>query len=362
MVTRAQRIWFLVSMMAVSLLSGMVGGLFGQSAYRDQLNSLSPATLSERITVRREKELSPAEILGEVAPSMLSVYRVDGKNKKTGKESSLELLVSDSARSGYALAATADGWLIIPSESLDPKLENIVIVDHLGLSYIPQKRIDDTAINLSYVKISAQNLKPFSFSSEISLEFPLNGYLLEDPSTITSYIVNSPGYVATKSPKEMLQTVSMLSKVYNYQESFTERGQIVVSAKKEVIGVTSSRGIIPLWPARDALDGVLRSGTVTRPTLPLSYLDNAWLPLPPLDEKKNPLRYGATVVTDKPVVLKGPKGAISLGSGDVIASVNDERIEKVRSLSEIIHQYKKGDVVMMKVNQRGVTQTSQITL
>lgn len=355
-----KRIIALFGIVVVSGLAGMVGGLFGQSAYQAQLSRLTPPSLLETSTTRLAAEKIPAEILEEVGASIFSIFVSEKSVAKKGKVAETQIRFV-----GYGVAVTTDGWMVAPT-SIVGAVEGMQILDRDRVQYRIARRIDDTAIPLSYLKLESArvvSLKPISFPALLQKTLPLTGYRIHDYQTITPFTLTGLGYLPAASGIATVQAPGVLAKRFNYSEQFSIAGQPIITTKQEVVGLTSAQGIVPIASVREGLDQVLRAGEVRRPSLPLSYVDNAWTLLPSIDPKVQSSRVGALVTGTAPINLKGQTTTpVVLMPNDVILAVNDERIDQQRSLSEIIQQYKVGDIVTLGVQRGDKTQNFMVAL
>ena len=368
-----KRLIVLFLIVAVGILSGMVGGLAWQSAYQDQLSRLTPSGLEEKMTTPTSKSTSPANIAENVAVSMVGIYRLDAdasakaktaKDKKTVPVSSAMM---SGKMLGYGLAATGDGWIVAPTNALLAGSDDMItIIDSDHVRYGIERRVDDTALPVSYLKLSGVGtpLKPFSFTSSFEYEIPMNAYVMSDYATIAPFVVTALGYRSTDNGAELVRSAAAIAKRFNYEQNFDRLGTPVITSQGEILGMTNDHGIIPMQVVREGLDQILRTGKVKRPTLAINYLDNAWMPFAAVDSKGRPWTYGAQVVAgDK---LSSPKNTATtvaaITPGDVIVSVNDERVDGKRSLSDIIQQYHIGDTVVLGYQHGDTALTASVVL
>ena len=361
-----QRLGYLIVIIIMSFVSGLVGGIVGQKDYQEQVNLLNFNNLTEKIKQQVAKDIEPSDLLIEIEPSIAEVYQYgdQGISKTTKKDTgtqAIDTLTGGIHFEGYALAVTSDGWMIAPTQAVTGTLPNIRIVDSEGTTYTPDKKIDDVATGLSFIKTSAHGMKPISMSSDILTTYPQDHFLIENKTSITPITVTPLGYSADIA-RNPIQTTTSLKKVYNFSTVFSTLGAPVVTKQKEVIGVTTQNGVIPLAYIQDQLTQVLRTGAIARASLGLNYIDRAWWSAPLKDPKYQDIKTGAIVLTDKKINLVSPQGAVTLSNGDTILAVNQEKVSASRSLSEIIQQYKINDVVTLSVMQNGVQKTYQVSL
>lgn len=353
---RYKQVIGLVGILVVSGLSGMVGGLYGQSAYQEQLTRLTLPTLRDTSTTRTSGEQTPAELLQEVGGSILTVFTAENEVPKKGKMVEQKLVMS-----GYALAITTDGWVVAPTSTIGD-IKTTQIIDRDRKQYRIAKRVDDTAVPLSYLRLESEQsilLKPIVFPAVQARTLPLSGYFIRDYRTIEPLVFAGLGYpVAAEATK---QQSSVLGKRFNYYQQHSVTGQPFISTKQEVLGVSVAEGFVPLDSIRSGLEQVLRSGVIKRPNLGVTYADNSWVVMP-ISGTGGVARVGATVTSVIPSAKPKEIAPIALKVGDVITTVNDERIDDRRSLSEILQEYKVGDTVTLGLQRGAKTETLKVLL
>ncbi len=357
------RIFILVLIFFVSMSAGFLGGLLapreaGPLTLEDM--NIRPIVLEDRTKIYPIKNDAQA-IISSVRPSILFVYMAL-RNEETKK--SYERIYTSDLFKGYALAATADGWLIAPQAvERATRIQDIRIIDQDKNVYGVEKKIDDPALPVSYLKINAKNLKPITFAVLDSLTPGVSVTLFKNSRTIESISISGPEYKNPKTVKEAITHTDTLDKVFNSDEAYTSQGLPIVTQEGEVIGSTNSNGIIPFGYIKETLPHILRTGMPIRHTLKLAYLDTAWVMTMPNGKKDGILPLGALLVSDRKTI-SFPSGGknITLFSGDIITSVNDESVNERQSLSELLTQYKPGDTVRFTIRRNGVTIEQSIIL
>lgn len=343
-----------------AIAAGYVGGLLGsEGASQDNSSARQPIILEDHTRTQTPVgDTLMSSLYSVVRPSILGIYRVTPRDlAKPWAERAL----AKNALLGYALALTSDGWLTttIPEDSDD--MQSLLIIDAEHNAYRPQKIISDAAIGARYIKIAAENLKAAQIATDTS---PLaqDGFLLTEIG-VTPHALSIPEYPSPIQPRDSIQSTESLKKRFNPSTVYVLSGLPIVSHQKEVLGITTVQGAIPMAYIARSLKDVLKTGRVGRPKAGLQYFDNDHLALIPVPPNHPRVTSGATIVLQHPsLTIPTPTGTDRLLSGDVITAVNADTVDRQRSLSELLNEYQKNDPVQLKINRSGTPITVTMLL
>lgn len=343
------RIIVLLSIFIVSMGAGFLGGLLvSQREYPLTLEDIAvrPVILEDK--TRQPTSNNVSDLIEVVRPSLMMVYSAIQEHSNGMQRPITERVYTDDMRRGYALIATADGWLIAPSSvGKNIRVQNIRVIGQDKQIYAVDKKIDDPNLPITYLKITASRLRPIRFASVLEGDIHSEVFYLKSLRHVEKLILSQLEY----APGDAIRYANRLDKRFNAMDAFPEEGLPVFNKNQEVIGMTAIKGITPLHYSKNTFFSIVRGGSVKNFPLAIAYLDNAWIFTPLTSDRKDGiLHYGATIVADNRA--KTAKDTGVLLPGDTIISVNDEDVNEQRSFSEILLSYKPGDKLRLKMQRK----------
>lgn len=344
------RISILVAIFLISIVSGYAGGLLADFGSVTIEPVRQPIVIEDRTRSQTAKPDSLAGTLyTAIRPSILSLYRVNARDlEKPWTERTLV----EQAFLGFATAVTSDGWIATPLSLKDGDLSKVLAIDSDHNAYLAKKIAADPATGMHFIKIDSKNLKAIQMAPE-NVPSPQDAFVVSDIN-VRREELSILSYSLPKEPRDALQSTDSLAKRFNPSTVYDVSGLPLVSLEKEVLGVTSPRGVIPIQYVSRGLRAVLKFGVVKRPQAGLLYFDNEHLPLIPTPPNRGRAMSGATIVSTKPfITIPTPTGTARLFSGDVVTAVNADTVSGQRSLSELLHEYQPGDPVQLKIDRGG---------
>jgi serine protease Do len=225
------------------------------------------------------------------------------------------------------------------------------------------KIIQDPATPLLFVKTEGANLQPVTLADRLGTETWGPKLTLGYARETSIVLLNEPvslktGYVSSDQLNRF------------YQVSGGTAGQALYSEKGEIIGLLAQgqNGLfmIDVQQIRLAMDQVLRSGLIRRPSLGVQYID---LASRAFSETINPGVNAGALLTNavqatQPTAL--PMSGLAYKSGlrmqDVIVSVNGTPVNHTRGLSDLVLAAKPGDTVELGVLRSAKTVKLDVAL
>ncbi|MDO8489818.1 MAG: S1C family serine protease [bacterium] len=353
------RIGVLLLLFLCAIVAGYIGGLLSSDVTSVDSVVRPPIILEDRTRTQTPiGDSITSAVYGEVRPSIMDVYRVTARDLARPW---MERALTQSTLLGYAIALTSDGWLATSIPPTADDMQSLLIIDSEHNAYRPEKSISDSATGVTYIKLAAANLKPAQIASEIS-PIPQDGYLVTD-SDVSPQPLSILSYSLPQTTKDALQSTETLRKRFNPTTVYDWSGLPVISAQKEVLGITSARGVVPMTYISRSLRDILKTGKISRPKALLQYFDNEHLPLIPVAPQQKRAVSGATVATTHPsITIPTPTGTDRLLPGDVITAVNADTVDKQRSLSELINEYQPSDPIQLKITRANTSLTLTMVL
>ncbi len=338
-------ILFWISVCALSLTAGWIGGVqgsFRESAIVGQQEGTVILQDQSRSTKPIESPVS--EVLVSVGPSMFELYEWSGQPTKT---ISVDWLPTSQQFLGYALAVTADGWFVTTVSTHSNKLYTLFSPNSEAFSV--NQIVQDQSQALSFLHVNGSNIKPIQFSKQFESQSASEAYIIRDRNSLDRIVVGQPEYKRPEAHSDYIHFTHTIDKLINPSLQSQTLCEPVVRDRNEVIGCTTSSGILPFRNLQPLVNNILKKGELLRPKMALAYLDLSTLPVG--QDHKDIRSNGALILTKQviPQQNTGGRGPIVLNAGDVIAYVNDEQVDQNRNVSELIGQYEIGDRLELTV-------------
>ena len=146
----------------------------------------------------------------------------------------------------------------------------------------------------------------------------------------------------------------------------------MINLSGEVVGINTaidaqgqSVGFaIPINSVRSQIQIVAAGGTISRPQLGVRYVPvTADLATAnKLSAKTGALVVHGSGIGDVAVTAGGPADLAGIKEGDIIVSINGEKIIETNDLGTVIQKYKPGDSVAVVLNRQGQVKTVSVRL
>ncbi len=357
------RSWRSLLFLFLCVAVGFAGGIAGSTVRFDEEKSFQtlPIPVQQFPVIldplpQDARDQIPGMLLKKFESSIFEVWSIAEVIKKGSSDSKKNILL------GYALGVTSDGWLVTSLPTT--KKEDLHIFNRLKKEFRIQKRVDDPVLGITYLKISDSSVRPIQFAQDTIMSLGGYGYLIEDHRLIRELFVSPPMYPFVSSFQEGVVSTTMITTRFNPTQNYATPGIPVVTRRGELLGITHTKiGIIPGDYIKDSLDRLLRQGDIMRTSLDISYADIRSIPFLSSNQQVLVRNEGASVLADKMGIrIPGPDGLVVLKNNDSITRVNSDGIDINRSLSELIHQYKKGDTITLTILRNNKELTQKIVL
>lgn len=343
---------FVVLSLALSFGAGALGGWHSSEISRVALlaDEQRISSVDLRPPSPAPAEMALGDIESRVRPSIVTLVK-DLKVISAGEQQWSNRVVDTPSITSYAIALTADGWIVAPREVVGIAATRLAVLDFHGRRSVIEKVISDPALGITFIKIAASDLLSASFSSA-DTHGPVLGYRVT-PRNIEVLAISSKTYPPIQLSADAIRSSDRLEKRINTDSSLEGAGLPVVDGQGALLGMTLERGVMPISYIEDAFTRILRTGSLDRPTLKLFYIDGYHTILQHLEGVKGDGDIGTRLISEAKVILVPTSSGVGrLQHWDRIVSVNDELIDGNRSFSELVQGYQKGDVLRVAY-QRG---------
>lgn len=382
--THGGRILHILVIVAVGFLSGVVGELMVNNYFYHKGYNLTQVwkpqldDKEKQIIVFKKEEVSQNKtsqiktLIDSSSPAVVGIYF------KRGGESVIDQLYQPRDKTGNALVLTSDGWLATTVSAM-PKEEGkeLVVITADNDVYPIEKIILDEVSGVVFLKAQADNLKVIKFADSSSV-YPGSALLILAESLVSESaqsVVSSVAKVRYRPVNGFADYFSSTEKFNTYllakdnlPKSFA--GGVVLDMEGGIIGLFSGQfnqsSIIPTDHFLPAFNQILSQQEINRPYFGVRYIDLSIAV--GLDSKiSEDLHNGALIFGDKEhkitaVASKSPAAKAGLNLGDIVLQVNDDTVDARHSLTELIQQYKIGDVVKLKVQNGGIVREVEVGL
>lgn len=351
---RFKRITGIFLIALIGGLSGYIGGISSQQLDFFYSKEDVRTTIIEQPRKSFNSQNSVAKLSREVAMSVVAISVLRSVQDSVGD--SLPLLTNSSIIS-YGAIVTSDGWIAVAKP---PHPTAQLRVTFFNGSAAPiDRRIDDTALPLSFLKVNRNGQQAVHFIDDDLGSHEMRAYAATPRGINSSTLISKLSYPSSRLRVDEIRSTSLLEKrrfidlsnkvPYPY---FDEAGSL--------IGIEASDGIIDNTTIRNALRTLLATSELTRPSVFIRYIDLSHSSMQDGDYR---YREGAYLARSFQPTLETVQGTVAIKDGDRIIRVNNDQINESASLSELIHEYPPGTIVTLTIHSSdGTEKTVRIHL
>lgn len=349
------------------LFAGAAGGFLMSTQYVfPQLQSLQRSMVDylDQATSTRSSPVEVVRVEREPAAPIIPAIFLQGRRspllsliRKSTHPTESELLTKDRFI-GQLVSLTVDGWLLAPASLFDGvRLADVEVLSE-GRVYPIREAIRDTATDLVYVKIAAQNLPVVGFTQIEDVVVGLPVWIEVGPARFVPQVVLDVRDRAFTGPAPS----ERISRRYLVQMNVspTAKGGAVWNGAGQLVGVVDASDptgtrIIPAVEAMAVLTPLLATHEIRRTTLGVAGLDTSLL----FSEASSSAfaLSGFVVRGDRAhgLVAVDPKGPAAkvLKEGDVIERLDRDGLSGAVDLGEYLAQYRPGTSLTLHGRRNG---------
>ncbi len=344
------------------LVAGLGFFLFGLNSFSHQAESQNLQLDEQEATIRAIKANMPAV----VNISVLATEKISSVNLDTGE--TIQKEKQDKIGAGTGFIVSSDGLIITNKHVVktpDPEKTQYRVILSSGKKYYAKLVDKDPVNDLAVLKIYDKDLPFVKLGESDSLEtgmtvIAIGNALGQYQNTVTKGIISGLGrdFMATDP---LGQTQDLHNTIQTDADiNLGNSGGPLIDLHGRVVGVNvamdaggNSIGFaIPINDVRPVIQSVKETGLIKRPRLGVYYT----MITPEIAYEENlPRKEGAWIASskDQPAVLPNSSAEeAGLRDGDIIFEINAIKIKGKNNLRSVIHRYKPGDKIGLKI-QRG---------
>ncbi len=378
----------LATVIVVSLVAGLIGGIFGAFALagnssiqkllaRTGTGNLIQQNLvvdEESATTQVVKDSSPAVVSIIISKDLSQVPQNNFFGFFQQQQSGTPNVQQVGAGSGFFVSS--DGTIITNKHVVSDTNASYTVVTNDGRSFEAKVLSRDPVNDLAIIKIDIKDAHALQFADSSKAELgqhvvAIGNSLGQYQNTVTTGVVSGIGrsiVAGDQGSSEQLEGVIQTDAAINPGNS----GGPLLNLAGQVIGINTavdqqgqSVGFaIPSNDAKVALESYQKNGKITRPYLGVRYimLNDAIAQQQKLPKNDGALLIRGQSVTDFAVIPGSPADKAGLKENDIIMTVDGQDLNEDHTLSGALQSHLPGDQIIMKVFSGGAEKTVTVTL
>ena len=314
------------------------------------------STIEEQTVEKAEEESKKvADIIEETIESVVGISKL----KNTGTS-----IFSESTESqlglGTGVIVTDNGYILSNEHVTGSKYSKCYVTLENGKNYNGTVVWSDSSIDLSIVKIDANNLKYVQFADSDNIKIGETVYAIGNPigfefrRTVTSGIIsaknrtikleeeNSQSYMT-----DLIQTDATINPGNSGGPLIYPNGQVIGI---NTVKISSAEGIgfaIPINIVKPIIESYKNTGNFEEAKIGIYAYDKEVIPY--LETSNNSAFQEGIYVTE--VTKNGPAETAGVKEGDIITQIDDVALNTMNDLREYIYTKKPNDEVILKINR-----------
>ncbi len=266
--------------------------------------------------------------------------------------------------SGSGFIITNDGYIVTNKHVVsDLKAEYVVFLND-GTKYNAKVIAQDPLEDFALLKIEASNLKALSLGNSDSLQLgqsviAIGNALGEFQNTISVGVISglnrsitaSGGNTKAEKLTNLLQTDAAINRGNSGGPLLSLNGKVIGMNTAIVASAQNIGFAIPINKIKTTIEQAVKTGRITVPFIGVYYVQ---LDKIQAETRKLDVDYGALLVSDQgaSAILKdSPAQKAGLKEGDIILTVNGEKITSKSPLSSVVRKYKPNETIVLEVKR-----------
>jgi len=386
-----RRAGFVVFVVVISLVMGIFGGVIGMAIATgapekvqkwlgiSQLkNAVSEAVRTEKVVVQEDS--ATIDVVKEVSPAVVNVTFTKNVSVYDPFNIYNQGQTVEQQGGGTGFIITSDGLIVTNKHVVSEDGAKYTAVANDGKIYDAKIVATDPTLDIALVKIEVRGLPVVKLGDSDNLQvgekvIAIGNALGEFQNSVTSGVLSATGRTLTASDANGSQSESLDGLLQTDAAiNLGNSGGPLVNLKGQVIGintVTASKGqaeglgfAIPINYAKSAIDSYKKSGKIIRAYLGVNTIE---VTKEIADQNNLTMREGYLVAGDstqgiRAVVSGSPADKAGIREGDILTSINKDRLNRKNSLISTIRKYSPGDEVTIGLRRGDKDMTITVKL
>lgn len=343
------------SYVLVGLASAVAGGLIFASLFSnaDKLNPVSNSQPQNKVTINAKDNYSIPEAVAE--KTMPSVVGITTRQVRESNDLFFGTRSQLVEGVGSGVVLSADGYILTNSHVIaDGKAQDVKVLFMDGNEMEASMIWNDVLLDLAVLKVEAENLTAAELgdSDKIKIGQPAvaigNPLGLEFERTVTSGIISGANrtFAVTDNFKMegLIQTDASINNGNSGGPLLDQEGKVIGINTLKLMTVEGMGFAQPINIAKPVIDQILKTGQFEEAYIGIHGEDV--LRYEKITGRDFGVDYG-TLITQ--VLRNSPAEKAELKPGDVITSINGDRIESFQSLKRALYKFKPGETIIFGI-------------
>lgn len=364
------KIWAVIIAIIFGLISGTVATLFILTRPHldlpwTNIDLAQYFPIRETTTVTEKKvtvtnDLRLATLTKDLNNNTFSIFQAK-KILEQGDLPFLEQIYAPWQIVSSAVVVKNDGWLI-SGPVLSEQDITYVAIDNENNIFAVQEIITDSVTGITFLKISAQDLKPVSFAALNEITSGRQVLIIDKFKNIHVTEINKPDARIINKTQDLVYSTDKFSDFLRLDNETSISAMpyaFIFGLDGKLIGIVAKGTSIPLWRFGNKIDNILQNKKFSRPYLGIDYIR--------IEQASGLMSSLFKDLTNGAIVYGSPaeqSPALKAGitNADVIVKVDDVVLNKDIDLTYLIQQKKPGDTVALSILRKGEEMVIQVEL
>lgn len=316
-----------------------------------------------------EGELTVEDAVKKTLPAVVAITSTDNVRTIFG------IMKQSGGGSGFIIRK--DGLIVTNKHVVSSTTAAYTVKLTNGKSYDATVEARDPSTDLALIKINATNLPVVELgdSSRATLGqrvIAIGNTLGTYQNTVTTGIISglgrsitaSDGAGATEQLDNLIQTDAAINPGNSGGPLLNSYGQVIgintaVDTQAQSVGFA-----IPINSVKAQIQTVSSGGEILRPRLGIRYIPitQAFADANNLSSTEGVLVARGQTAAEVAVQPGGPADLAGIVEGDILLTINSEKIAEDNGLTTILQKYKPGDTVTIQFKRQGLIKTVRVKL
>jgi serine protease Do len=320
-------------------------------------------------TVMNEGELTTEDIVKKVVPAVVAISGTDNVRTIFG--------TTKQVSGGSGFVVRKDGLIVTNKHVVSSDTAKYTVKLSTGKSYDATVQARDPGTDLALIKISATNLPVVELGNSASMALgqkviAIGNTLGEYQNTVTTGIISGldrsitagDGMGSSEKLDGLIQTDAAINPGNSGGPLVNMSGQVIgintaVDTQAQAVGFA-----IPINTVKTQIQTVSSGGEISRPKLGVRYIPitKEFAEANDMTDTEGALVARGKSYTDVAVQPGGPADLAGIKEGDILLTINNEKITEDNGLGTLLQKYKPGDTVTIQLKRQGLPKTVKVKL